>query len=600
MPQKLKNNWLTAHPLAAVFMFTFICLLPEMLMRDFTPSNELRYLSIADEAISGGHFFAFYNHGVAYADKPPLYLWLVELCRLICGKHCMFALTLLSLIPAFVMTWVMDRWVMSEAPATHRMAMAMMLLTCVMFLGTMVVTRMDMLMCMFIVLALFTFWRMYGIDNDGEPGDADAAVYRKCSWLLPVWIFLALFTKGPVGLLVPPLSITVFLCVGRKWRQIGRYLGWKTWGIIAGLCAVWFAGVLADGGVSYLDNLLFKQTVGRAVNAFTHSRPFWFYAVAILWCIAPYTLILIGSLIVSVKPGKSRGAAAIPAVAVRSELETFFLCIIGTTFVMLSSFSSKLPVYLTPIFPFIVYLFPLAVNRAGSGRWLGWAIGIPAGMMAAAGAAVFAVLSGLVNVNALDALRAEYQFAFSGPVQVAAMLLFADNALAVWFLIRRRSWDLPVFMMGSSLLLMIYAASGVIGKANPYIGYGEMCKEVPDGTQVVTLYIHRPENIDVYVGREIKDYGKDVECFLRDADGDLGKKPLTLITRENRLEDFPALREYVYNAGSVAFVGPYCIVTVIPGRRPAKFDPDAAASDAPSSGVPSGAVPLGTVPLGSE
>ena len=55
----MKNNFLTKHPLLAVFLFTIICLIPEMLMRDFTPSNELRYLSIADEALAGGNFFAF-------------------------------------------------------------------------------------------------------------------------------------------------------------------------------------------------------------------------------------------------------------------------------------------------------------------------------------------------------------------------------------------------------------------------------------------------------------------------------------------------------------------------------------------------------------
>ena len=76
----MKNNFLTKHPLLAVFLFTIICLIPEMLMRDFTPSNELRYLSIADEALAGGNFFAFFNHGAAYADKPPLYLCSSAIC----------------------------------------------------------------------------------------------------------------------------------------------------------------------------------------------------------------------------------------------------------------------------------------------------------------------------------------------------------------------------------------------------------------------------------------------------------------------------------------------------------------------------------------
>lgn len=567
----MKNNFLTKHPLLAVFLFTIICLIPEMLMRDFTPSNELRYLSIADEALAGGNFFAFFNHGAAYADKPPLYLWIVMLSKTLTGGHSVFALTLFSILPAFVIVWLMDRWVMSKASVSDRMAMAMMLLTCVMFLGTAVVIRMDMLMCMFIALALFTFWRMYELRIDGEPDGGDAVVYKKCSWLLPVWIFMALFTKGPVGLLVPPVSIAVFLIVKRKWRDIGNYLGLKTWGVIAALCAIWFTCVFFDGGMEYLDNLLFKQTMGRAVKAFTHSRPFWFYAVAILWCIAPYTFILVGSLVESVWPsGKNK--AEIPAESVRSDLEIFFLCIIGSTFVMLSSFSSKLPVYLVPMFPFVVYLFPLVSSRKGTRRWLVWAIAVPAAIMSLAALVSMLVLAGIVNVNALVPELYEYNFAFSGATKIAAALLFIGNLLALWFLFRRRQWNLPVFMMGASLLLMIYAASGVLVKANPYMGYREVCQDVPEGTEVVTLFVHRPENMDVYLGRQIVDYEKDADAFLRDASDStaLGGKTFTLVTTTERLDGNDALRDFVYSSGTVTYSGPYCVVTSMPGKHPVK------------------------------
>lgn len=567
----MKNNFLTKHPLLAVFLFTIICLIPEMLMRDFTPSNELRYLSIADEALAGGNFFAFFNHGAAYADKPPLYLWIVMLCKTLTGGHSVFALTLFSILPAFVIVWLMDRWVMSKASVSDRMAMAMMLLTCVMFLGTAVVIRMDMLMCMFIALALFTFWRMYELRIDGEPDGGDAVVYKKCSWLLPVWIFMALFTKGPVGLLVPPVSIAVFLIVKRKWRDIGKYLGLKTWGVIAAFCAIWFTCVFFDGGMEYLDNLLFKQTMGRAVKAFTHSRPFWFYAVAILWCIAPYTFILVGSLVESVWPsGKNK--AEIPAESVRSDLEIFFLCIIGSTFVMLSSFSSKLPVYLVPMFPFVVYLFPLVSSRKGTRRWLVWAIAIPAAIMSLSALVSMLVLAGIVNVNAFVPELYEYNFAFSGATKIAAVLLFIGNLLALWFLFRRRQWNLPVFMMGASLLLMIYAASGVLVKANPYMGYREVCQDVPEGTEVVTLFVHRPENMDVYLGRQIIDYERNADAFLRDASDStaLGGKTFTLVTTTERLDGNDALRDFVYSSGTVTYSGPYCVVTSMPGKHPVK------------------------------
>ena len=47
-------------------------MVPVMVLRDFTPDNELRYLSIADEALRQHTYFAFTNHGVPYADTTCL------------------------------------------------------------------------------------------------------------------------------------------------------------------------------------------------------------------------------------------------------------------------------------------------------------------------------------------------------------------------------------------------------------------------------------------------------------------------------------------------------------------------------------------------
>lgn len=81
--------------------------LPILILRDFTPANEGRYLIIADEAIRSGNFFSFTLHGELYAEKPPFYLWLVMLCRWILGGHHMIMLSLLSFIPACSITSIM-------------------------------------------------------------------------------------------------------------------------------------------------------------------------------------------------------------------------------------------------------------------------------------------------------------------------------------------------------------------------------------------------------------------------------------------------------------------------------------------------------------
>ncbi len=536
-----------------VFVFCAVCLLPMMAMRDFTPSNELRYLSIADEAIANGHLFAFYNHGIPYADKPPLYFWIVMLCRLLFGHHSCLALSMFSLIPAFAIVGIMDRWVMKGKSAMNRMSVAGMTLTCVMFLGTMVVLRMDMLMCLFIVLALWTFYRMY----TGEGSR------RQDSLTLPLWIFLALFTKGPVGLLMPPLAIAVFLAVKRDWKGFRKYLGLKTWGIIAALSAVWLTCVWLEGGLEYINNLLFKQTVGRAVNAFTHARPFWFYLVTILWCLAPYTLLLIGSFMASLLPVRKAGAKK------TSDLEILFLCTIISTVAMLSSFSSKLPIYLVPVLPFCVYLFPTVLDRIGERGWMRWSVGIFQILLLCAGIATLLFLSGSVTIPAAACLLDEYSFAREAPVVNAVILLTLANAMGTWFLIKRKSVNIPALLLSAGLFLAAFSASAVLRDLNPYIGYGSICSRVPEGTDVATIFLHRPENIDVYTGRQITDFGDDpaklseaVKAHIELTGKNVGSgRPLTIITRTSRMETTPELQK-LFSEGTVIYAGPYCLTTI--------------------------------------
>lgn len=550
-----------------VFVFCAVCLLPMMAMRDFTPSNELRYLSIADEAIANGHLFAFYNHGIPYADKPPLYFWIVMLCRLLFGHHSCLALSMFSLIPAFAIVGIMDRWVMKGKSAMDRMSVAGMTLTCVMFLGTMVVLRMDMLMCLFIVLALWTFYRMYSGDG----------ARRSDSVMLPVWIFLALFTKGPVGLLMPPLSIAVFLAVKRDWKGFGKYLGLKTWGIIAGLAALWIGCVWIEGGSEYINSLLVKQTVGRAVNAFTHAKPFWFYLVAIIWCLAPYSLLLVGTFVASLLPvrntcveetsGQAQSKVGISDTSDasncpkqgRSDLEILFLCTIISTVAMLSSFSSKLPIYLVPVFPFCVYLFPIVLDRIGERGWMRRSVGLFSIIFTVIGFAAALILLGATHIPAADDLLAEYPFAREVPVINGVILLTLSNALGAFFLFKRKVWNIPALLLGASLFLAVFSASAVVKDINPYIGYGAICAKVPDGTDVATVFLHRPENIDAYIGRQITDYGKEPERLVEAVSA--SDKPLTIITRTSRLETIPELQK-LFSNGTVLYSGPYCLTTI--------------------------------------
>ena len=47
------------------YILPMLRLLPVFVFRDFTTDNELRYISIIEEALRDGSLFAFHNHGVA-------------------------------------------------------------------------------------------------------------------------------------------------------------------------------------------------------------------------------------------------------------------------------------------------------------------------------------------------------------------------------------------------------------------------------------------------------------------------------------------------------------------------------------------------------
>lgn len=327
----------------------FALLLPVLLLRVVTPDNELKYLQIADEALRDGHFWCLYHNGAIYADKPPLYLWIVMFFRQLTGRHCIFLLEMFSLIPAFVTLGVMEKWAQEELRGRYRAAAFFTLMTCAYFLGGAVVLRMDMLMTMFITLALWTFWRMFRGDDS-----------LRLKILFPVYVFMAIFSKGPVGIMIPLLCIPVYLLCVRRIGFLRKVWGWRSWLILIVLCAVWWTFVYLEGGSEYLNNLLFHQTAGRAVNAFHHKQPLYYYCYTIWYANGPWSLLYAGILI----------AAALRHVKV-SELSAFWLIVAASFFVIMSIVSGKLAIYLLPVFPFISYacLSTLQrMDRRGGGK----------------------------------------------------------------------------------------------------------------------------------------------------------------------------------------------------------------------------------------
>lgn len=492
--QKRQAIW-DRYPVGTVLVLMFLCVLPWMIWRDFTPSNELRYLSIVDEALRDGHFFAFFNQGEPYADKPPLYLWLVMFCRVLFGQHCPFVLALFSFIPAVVIVWVMDRWVYGVAAAAgeanqaarsrERMSVALILCSTIYWLGLTFFLRMDMLMVMFIVLALYAW-------------------FRNRPWLFALYTFLALFTKGPVGILMPPLTLAVYAlsCRIRKAKdpdprhRLGRFLGWRFLLLVGGLCAVWFTFAWLEGGSAYLQNLLFHQTVDRTVRATHHQQPFWYYLEFIWLVMLPWGFFTVPVCVASLI---KRENTVVPQTEA-ARAEKLLRCAFFATFFMLSLSSSKLPVYLLPIFPFAVYLLPLYIRRKG---WQRWTIAMLA-VAAAAGMLIGLALFLETVFNKQIPSLAPYDFAASPWMGFTGVLVFFGGLFVLLCVFRTRGAFPEIRPLAFTIFVGFLALAPLIHPSNEFLGYGAICRDVPAGEKVYVMEdIRRPENMDVYLGQDV-------------------------------------------------------------------------------------------------
>ena len=513
------RTWLKNNPVRAVLVLFFVAALPVLAMRDFTPDNELRYLSIADEALAGGHFFILTNHGIPYADKPPLYLWLVMLLRVLLGRHSMLALGMLSFLPACGIILVMDRWVRSGAEsaltASERAAAAAMLAGTGIFAGMACFLRMDMLMCFFIVLALFQFDR-------GRP------------WAFALATFFALFSKGPVGLLVPLLGAALQCGVRRDGKAAARMLGWRFWLVLAAGCACWFGGVLLEGGKDYLRSMLVDQTFGRAVGSSDHNGPFWLY-FALLWAVlAPYCFVNVPTAAGALRSRGTEGFLARTALL---------------TLLMLSCFGSKLLIYLAPLMPLAVYTVPAEVRRRGWTPLRAWGLRVPAILFILIGLAAIAVPLGLHRIP----LLAEFDFLRSPLVACCGIAPLAGGIFALR--VAGRGWEQATLRLAGATAAFLFFAGLLVPQINPYTGLGDICSQVPAGAQVYTLRVRRTENIDVYLGYgPARAYEKDYDAFLEDipAEG-------VLLVKDTALRERADLSGFLSEKKEIGRSGPFLL-----------------------------------------
>jgi 4-amino-4-deoxy-L-arabinose transferase-like glycosyltransferase len=265
-------------------------------LREPWPSDEPRFVLVARQMFDGGPWLFPHRGQELYADKPPLFFWLLALARGAIGSW-RWSFLLPSLLSGFgvlALTYDLGRRLWN-----HRAGLwaAVAVLSCLQFAYQFKRAQIDP------TLVFATTASLYGLLRHVLLGPDWRAYWWGC-FFAGIGVILKGVGYRPLLLLLPYAWMARDVPGGgARWQglsPIGRgHAGKWALGALCFLAAIalWLGPMLAAALGSgdpahraYLDDLLFKQTATRYTEAWQHHKPAWYFlgVVAAFWL--PFSL----------------------------------------------------------------------------------------------------------------------------------------------------------------------------------------------------------------------------------------------------------------------------------------------------------------------
>ena len=331
-------------------LISTLTILPFLGLTDFHTKGEPREAIVAYSMLETGNWILPENNGGDIAYKPPFFHWTIAAVSTLSGAVTEYTSRFPSALALIVMTFA-GFWFYCKRRGTEiAFFSSLILLSNFEVHRAAFACRVDMVLTVFIVLALYSLYRWNEKGLKGFP------------WFATVFMGCATLTKGPVGILLPCLVMGVFLLM----RGIGF---WKAFarmcvvGIVSCIVpAVWYVAAYQQGGDNFIS-LVMEENLGRFMGKMSyesHDNPVHYYFVMLAAGLLPYTLLPLFALFF-VKYSKLNGRMN----GWWKRLKDYFrrmdpvrlysLLSIVVIFVFYCIPKSKRSVYLLPIFPFIAY-----------------------------------------------------------------------------------------------------------------------------------------------------------------------------------------------------------------------------------------------------
>ena len=248
----------------------FLVLFFHLGARDLWEPDETRYAVVAREMRETGNWVLPHLNGEVYAEKPPLFFWLVNLSTFFGYADNEVTNRLPSALAGLIT--ILLTFLFGERLFNTRVGFlsGLVLTTCFLFPQLSRWMMLDSLLTLFFLLTLFCFYLGYEKEKRR----------RRYYVLAGLFIGLGVLTKGPIAY----LPILIFLIVG--FFQEGLKKFWNRdllLGCLLSLVVVliWSIPAFLTGGKDYFEWLLFQQAVQTYAKGGSHfhPQPFIFYFI---------------------------------------------------------------------------------------------------------------------------------------------------------------------------------------------------------------------------------------------------------------------------------------------------------------------------------
>ncbi|HHT9124803.1 MAG TPA: phospholipid carrier-dependent glycosyltransferase [Candidatus Brocadiia bacterium] len=325
--------------------------------RDLWAPDEPTYAQVAREMWISKDFILPHLNGEIYSQKPPLLFWLIILFSLPFGDVTELSARLpsaLAGIGCMLATFSMGRRFVSNRVGYLA---ALILPTSALFLWMSHRVAFDVVLTFFVIMSLIYFLKgqdrlkaeggtpQGGMDKQGlsvSGGHGQTSLSMPPSaffWLFYVFLALAVLTKGPAGFIPTFITILLYLAVQKKLRLLRKMELGKGFAIFCLIVFGWVIAASIKGGHGYMNEILFRQNIGRFSEPWDHSQPFYYFFINFPLSFLPWTFFIPGAFIYALFEKEKRREMLFPIL--------WFAAFFG--FFTISS--GKRNIYILPLYP---------------------------------------------------------------------------------------------------------------------------------------------------------------------------------------------------------------------------------------------------------